>query len=62
MTWSCTTNHLPCASCGRTEIPEILERIARKAMAKDRRRRYRGGLDLAADLSLVFDYLIPKPH
>ncbi len=46
----------------RSEIPEILERIARKAMAKDRRRRYRNGLDLAADLSLVFDYLGPKPH
>ncbi len=46
----------------RPEIPEILERIARKAMAKDRRRRYRSGLDLAADLSLVFDYLTPKSH
>jgi serine/threonine protein kinase len=46
----------------RPELPEILERIARKAMAKDRRRRYRSGLDLAADLSLVFDYLTPKPH
>ncbi len=46
----------------RPELPEILERIARKAMAKDRRRRYRNGLDLAADLSLVFDYLDPNRH
>lgn len=41
----------------RTGIPEALERIVRKALAKDPERRYRMGLDMAADLSAAFNFL-----
>jgi len=41
----------------RAGLPEVLDRILAKALAKDPARRYRTGLDLAGDLSLVFDFL-----
>ncbi len=39
----------------RPEVPEILERVVRRALAKDLARRYKTGLDIAGDLSLVLD-------
>ncbi len=41
----------------RSDVPEILEKIVHHALEKDTARRYKMGLNLAADLSLVFDYL-----
>ncbi len=41
----------------RAEIPAVLENVVRRAMAKDPRRRYRTGLDLASDLAALFGYL-----
>lgn len=41
----------------RTELPEVLEEIFCKAVAKDINERYRMGLDLASDLSRAFDSL-----
>ncbi len=41
----------------RTELPDVLEDIFRKAVAKDINERYRMGLDLASDLSRAFDSL-----
>ncbi len=45
----------------RSEIPEILEKIIYHALQKNPERRYRMGLNMAADLSLAFDYL-DKPQ
>jgi serine/threonine protein kinase len=39
----------------RPEVPEVLERIVRRALAKNLSRRYRSGLDIGGDLSLVLD-------
>jgi serine/threonine protein kinase len=41
----------------RADVPEILEKIVRHALQKQPRKRYKMGLNLAADLSLAFDYL-----
>jgi len=41
----------------RTDIPELLERIIRRALEKQPVRRYRTGLDLACDLSIAFTHL-----
>ena len=41
----------------RTDIPDVLNDIVFKAMEKDVSKRYQMGLDLAADLSRVFDNL-----
>lgn len=42
----------------RADIPAILERILFRALKKDPAARYKTGLDLAGDLSLVFDDLM----
>lgn len=44
----------------RSDIPESLEDIVRKAIAKDPEQRYRMGLDFATDLSRAFDNLEAK--
>ena len=41
----------------RSDVPEILEMIVHHALEKDINKRYKMGLNLAADLSLAFDYL-----
>jgi serine/threonine protein kinase len=41
----------------RSDIPEILEKIVYHALQKDMTKRYTMGLNMAADLSLAFDYL-----
>ena len=41
----------------RSEVPEVLERVVRRAMEKDTRRRYKTGLDLASDLAGAFGHL-----
>ncbi|MBK8959647.1 MAG: protein kinase [Proteobacteria bacterium] len=41
----------------RADTPEVLERIVRRALEKNPARRYRTGLDIAADLSMVFTHL-----
>ena len=41
----------------RVDLPEILEKIAYHALQKEPGRRYTMGLNMAADLSLAFDYL-----
>ncbi len=51
-------NSRPCRlSELRADIPDVLERIIDRALAKDIDKRYKTGLDLAGDLSLVFDFL-----
>ena len=45
----------------RADIPEILEKIIHHALQKDPEKRYKMGLNLAADLSLAFDCL-DKPN
>lgn len=52
--------HLPLSS-HRSDIPEILEKIIHFALAKDPAKRYKMGLNMAADLSLAFDFL-EKPE
>lgn len=47
----------PALSSYRTDIPEILDKIVYHALQKDPNKRYKMGLNLAADLSLAFDYL-----
>ena len=41
----------------RADAPDVLERIVSRALAKDLGKRYRTGLDLAGDISLVFDFI-----
>lgn len=41
----------------RSDVPEILEKIIYHALQKVPERRYKMGLNLAADLSLAFDHL-----
>lgn len=41
----------------RENIPDILEQIVRKAICKDKEKRYSSGLDIASDLSKAFDLL-----
>lgn len=45
----------------RADIPEILEKIVYHALQKSKDNRYKMGLNMAADLSLSFDYL-EKPE
>lgn len=45
----------------RSDLPEILEKIVHHALQKNPEKRYRMGLNMAADLSLAFDYL-EKPQ
>lgn len=45
----------------RTDVPEILEKIIHHALQKNPEKRYKMGLNMAADLSLAFDYL-EKPQ
>jgi serine/threonine protein kinase len=45
----------------RAEIPDILEKIVHHALQKQPEKRYRMGLNMAADLSLAFDFL-EKPE
>ena len=45
----------------RSDIPEVLERIVYHALQKNTDKRYKMGLNMAADLSLAFDYL-EKPQ
>lgn len=41
----------------RADIPDILEKIIHHALQKNPEKRYKMGLNMAADLSLAFDYL-----
>lgn len=41
----------------RVDVPDVLERIVERALAKSPMKRYRSGMDLAGDLSLVLDFL-----
>ncbi len=41
----------------RHDVPEILEKIAHHALQKSQERRYKMGLNMAADLSLAFAHL-----
>lgn len=41
----------------RSDIPEILQRILDRSLARNPTHRYRSGADLAGDLELVFDFL-----
>lgn len=41
----------------RSDVPEILENIIRRALEKTVARRYRMGLDFASDLSMAFTHL-----
>ena len=41
----------------RADLPEVLEKIIFKALEKQPERRYRMGLDLASDLSMLFTHL-----
>jgi len=47
----------PPLSTHRTDVPEILEKIIHHALQKNPEKRYKMGLNFAADLSLSFDYL-----
>ena len=47
----------PAMQSFRTDLPDELEPIMRKALAKNPDERYRTGLDLASDLSRLFDSL-----
>ncbi len=53
----------PPLSTYRSDLPEILERIVHHALQKSPSIRYTMGLNMAADLSLAFDYLEqPQDH
>ena len=41
----------------RADTPEVLEKIIRRTLEKNPARRYRMGLDIAADLSMAFTHL-----
>jgi eukaryotic-like serine/threonine-protein kinase len=41
----------------RSDIPDIYQLIIDKALAKDRRHRYKSGADMAGDLSLIYDFI-----
>ena len=51
----------PPLSAHRSDVPEILEKIIHHALQKNPEKRYKMGLNFAADLSLAFDYL-EKPQ
>jgi serine/threonine protein kinase len=46
----------------RSGVPDSLEEIVRKALAKDRARRYQMGVELATDLSRAFDAILETPR
>jgi len=41
----------------RSDVPEVLEQVVDRAMQKDQKRRYRTGLEMAADLTRAFNEL-----
>jgi len=41
----------------RNDVPEVLEQVVDRAMQKDQKRRYRTGLEFAADLTRAFNEL-----
>jgi eukaryotic-like serine/threonine-protein kinase len=47
----------PPLSTYRSDVPEIMEKIIHHALQKNPEKRYKMGLNFAADLSLAFDYL-----
>jgi len=47
----------PPLSSYRADLPDILEKIVYHALQKSQEKRYKMGLNMAADLSLAFDYL-----
>ena len=47
----------PPLSTYRSDLPEILEKIVHHALQKSQEKRYKMGLNMAADLTLAFDYL-----
>ena len=51
----------PPLSTHRSDVPDILEKIIHHVLQKDPKNRYKMGLNLAADLSMAFDYL-DKPQ
>ena len=51
----------PPLSTHRSDLPEILEKIVYHALEKNPNKRYKMGLNMAADLSLAFDFL-DKPE
>ena len=46
----------------RSDLPEELARIVRRAMAKNVKERYGMGLDFASDLSKAFEHLLEQPR
>ncbi len=46
----------------RSEVPDELERVMRKLLAKNPAERYGMGLDLASDLSRAFEHLLEQPR
>ncbi|MBI2992741.1 MAG: protein kinase [Gammaproteobacteria bacterium] len=47
----------PLLKTHRSDLPDILEKIIHHALQKNPEKRYKMGLNMAADLSLAFDYL-----
>ena len=47
----------PLLSSHRPDVPQILEQIVHHSLEKTAAKRYKMGLNMAADLSLAFDYL-----
>lgn len=43
----------------RSDVPDVLERIVHRALAREPRLRYKTAIDMAGDLSLVFDFIQP---
>jgi serine/threonine protein kinase len=43
----------------RSDVPDVLERIVHRALAREPRQRYKTAIDMAGDLSLVFDFIQP---
>jgi serine/threonine protein kinase len=41
----------------RPDMPDIYQRIIDKALAREKGNRYKSGLDMAGDISLVYDFL-----
>lgn len=41
----------------RWDLPEVLEMVVERALAKEPKHRYKTGMDLFGDLSLVYDFL-----
>ena len=47
----------PHLSVHRSDVPEIVEKIVHHALEKNPQKRYKMGLNMAADLTLAFDFL-----